>query len=381
MRIVQIPFCFFLLLLFLLIASSAAEAENEKTIRILIGNFYKEFSVSGIGLKVISIEGGKKSSYLFKQNILIINRAKQGLKINKNYVRGYQFIVSSTAGELAINGIAYGGTIALIPKGEQEIQLINEITLEHYLEGLISLELSPQWDITTMKVQAVVARTYALYQRTINSGNSHHMTSSVLHQLYQGIAHATGTTRRAVKETRGEILTWNGQPIMAVYHSCCGGKTESAVNVWGEDKPYLRGVYCGMCTAYEKYFWKFIIPRGMFYNKLREAGCGNGSCIESVLDIKRTSTNRIQQIIVRGENSTAVISGNELRSLFGFSHLRSTNFIIDETEDGYLHFLGTGNGHGVGLCQWGARARALRGETYYQILQYYYPGTQLKRAY
>lgn len=82
-----------------------------------------------------------------------------------------------------------------------------------------------------------------------------------------------------------------------------------------------------------------------------------------------------------GENKTAVISGNELRSLFGFSYLRSTNFIINETDDGYLHFLGTGNGHGVGLCQWGARARALSGETYYQILQHYYPGTKLKRVY
>lgn len=381
MRIVPIPFCFFLMLMFTLIVSSAALAENEETIRILIGNFYKEFSVSGIGLKVISIEGGKKSSYLFKQNILIIYRAKQGLKINKNYVRGNQFIVSSTAGELAINGIVYGGTIELIPKGEQEIQLINEITLEHYLEGLISLELSPRWDITTMKVQAVVARTYALYQRKINSGNSHHITSSVLHQLYQGIAHATGTTRRAVKETRGEILTWNGQPIMAVYHSCCGGMTEPAVNVWGEDKPYLRGVFCGMCTAYEKYFWKLIIPKGTFYNKLREAGGGKGSGSEYILDIKRTSTNRVKQISVTGDNITVVIYGNDLRSVFGFSNLRSTNFIIKETTDGYFHFLGTGNGHGVGLCQWGARARALRGETYYQILHYYYPGTQIKRAY
>ncbi len=347
----------------------------------MIGNFNKEFSVSGTHLRVISTEGTKKSFYNFKQNILTIKKSGHGLKINKNFVRGEKFLLSSAKGELAVNGIHYGGTIALIPGSDQEIQLINEISLEHYLEGLISLELSPRWDIVTMKVQAVVARTYALYQKFVNAGTTHHLTSSVLHQLYGGIAHATRTTRQAVKETRGEILVWNGAPIMAVYHSCCGGQTEAAINVWGNDKPYLRSVECSMCTAYDKYFWKLIIPRGTFFNKLREAGYGNGSDIERIVDIKRTMTNRITQIGITGGHQVAVISGNELRSLFGFSNVRSTNFIVKETEDGYLHFLGTGNGHGVGLCQWGARARALNGETYYQILQHYYPGTKLKRIY
>ena len=161
-----------------------------------------------------------------------------------------------------------------------------------------------------------------------------------------------------MKETRGEILTWNDLPIMAVYHSCCGGSTESSANVWGTDKPYLKGVFCGMCTSYDDYFWKLVIPRGTFIKQLCKEGFSVCNDVASTVNLTRSSNNRVIQLVLNGGNKPTVITGNELRSVFGFSKLRSTSFIINETEDGYLHFLGTGNGHGVGLCQWGARARA-----------------------
>jgi stage II sporulation protein D len=232
-----------------------------------------------------------------------------------------------------------------------------------------------------MKVQAVVARTYSLYQKSLNTNRSYHITSSVLHQLYRGIAHSNSNTRRAVKETRGEILTWNDLPIMAVYHSCCGGSTESSANVWGSYKPYLEGVFCGMCTNYDGYLWKVVIPRGTFFKRLCKEGFSVCNDIESSVNITRSSSNRVIQVTLNGRGKPTIIPGNELRSVFGFSKIRSTSFIIKETEGGYLNLLGTGNGHGVGLCQWGARACAQRGETYYQILQHYYPGTQIKRVY
>jgi len=234
-----------------------------------------------------------------------------------------------------------------------------------------------------MKAQAVVARTYALYQKSNNSNNPYHLTTSVLHQLYRGIEHATGKTRQAVKETRGEVLTYNGAPIMAVYHSCCGGRTEDAENVWSTDKdrPYLKGVFCGACTGYDKYFWKLTVPRGTFYQRIIQAGYAGDAGVESLGINRRSSTNRVLEITIQGRSGGKAIPCNEFRSLFGFSEMRSTNFIIRETEDGYLNFLGIGNGHGVGMCQWGARFRALRKETYQDILRHYYPGTKLERWY
>jgi stage II sporulation protein D len=370
-----------LLFLFSLPVRGWPAATKEETIRILIGKYKKDFSVSGSNIKLKAVAGNKESIYTFNQNILTIHKIEDGLKANKSYVRGQQFSLSSSDGELAVNGTSYAGTVLIKSNDNQELLLINEVGLERYLEGLISIELSPRWDLTTMKVQAVVARTYALYQKSLNGNNQYHLTSSVLHQLYRGIAHANKNTRRAVKETRGEILSWNDQPRMAVYHSCCGGCTESSANVWGTYKPYLEGVFCGMCTSYDGYFWKVVIPRGTFYKKLCGEGFSVCNDVVSTVNLIRNSNNRVIQVAFNGRSKSIVITGNEFRSVFGFSKIRSTSFTLKETDDGYMKMLGTGNGHGVGLCQWGARARALNGETYYQILQHYYPGTKLKRVY
>jgi stage II sporulation protein D len=186
-----------------------------------------------------------------------------------------------------------------------------------------------------------------------------------------------------VRETRGEVLTYNGLPIMAVYHSCCGGRTEDAENVWDTDKdrPYLKSVFFGACSGYDRYFWKLTVPRGTFYRKIFNLGYSGNKDSASVSLPRRSRTNRVLDINLKRGESTSTIPGNEFRSLFGFSEMRSTNFIFKETANGYMQFLGTGNGHGVGLCQWGARARAARGETYRNILLYYYPGTKLVKWY
>ena len=351
-------------------------------IKILIGTYNKQFSMSGNRIKLTCLDSGRKPVY-FAHHILTVKREIKGITINQEYFAGQHFRLASSGGTISLNNDNYGGAVIIECSGGKEMLLINEIDLEQYLAGLISIELSPRWELTAMKAQAVVARTYALYQKANNSNNPYHLTTSVLHQLYRGIEHATAKTRQAVKETRGEVLTYNGLPIMAVYHSCCGGRTEDAENVWSTDKnrPYLRSVFCGACTGYDKYFWKLTVPRGTFYQKLSQAGYPEYKDEESLGINRRSSTNRVLEISIQRRSGGKAIPCNDFRSLFGFSEMRSTNFIIRETEDGYLHFLGIGNGHGVGMCQWGVRFRALRGETYQNILRHYYPGTKLERGY
>jgi stage II sporulation protein D len=353
-----------------------------ETIRLLIGTYGKTFSVAGSRIKLTCLDTGARPVYC-SGDTLSVKRNKNGIEINRELFNGQHFRLDSPGTALTIDGTSYGGTVIIDCSSKKEMLLINEIDLEQYLEGLISIELSPRWELTAMKAQAVVARTYALYQKANNSNNPYHLTTSVLHQLYRGIEHATWKTRQAVKETRGEALTYNGAPIMAVYHSCCGGRTEDAENVWStnKDRPYLKGVFCGACTGYDKYFWKLTVPRGTFYKKLSQAGYAAYKDVESLGINRRSNTNRVLEITIQGRSGGKALPCNEFRSLFGFSEMRSTNFIIRETEDGYLNFLGIGNGHGVGMCQWGARFRALRGETYQDILRHYYPGTKLERWY
>lgn len=352
------------------------------TVRLLIGTYAKTFSVSGSRIKLSCLYTGAGPIYCAGNN-MPVKRIRNGIELNGVHLAGQHFRLDSSNTALAINGTSYGGTVIIDCSSKKEMLLINEIDLEQYLEGLISIELSPRWELAAMKVQAVVARTYALYQKELNSGNPYHLTTSVLHQLYRGIEHANPKTRQAVRETRGEVLIYNGLPIMAVYHSCCGGRTEDAENVWDTDKdrPYLKSVFCGACSGYDRYFWKLTIPRGTFYRKIFNQGYAGNKDSASVLIPRRSRTNRVLEIDLRRGETTSTIPGNEFRSLFGFSEMRSTNFIVKETADGYVRFLGTGNGHGVGLCQWGARARAARGEPYRNILLYYYPGAKLVKWY
>ena len=371
-----------ILFLFCCPESSWPSGKCPETIRLLIGTYGKTFSVAGSRIKLTCLDTGARPVFC-SGDTLSVKRNKNGIEINREHFSGQHFRLDSPGTALTIDGTSYGGTVIIDCSSKKEMLLINEIDLEQYLEGLISIELSPRWELTAMKAQAVVARTYALCQKASNSNNPYHLTTSVLHQLYRGIEHATGKTRQAVKETRGEVLTYNGAPIMAVYHSCCGGRTEDAENVWStnKDRPYLKGVFCGACTGYDKYFWKLTVPRGTFYKKLSQAGYAEYQDVESLGINRRSSTNRVLEITIQGRSGGKAIPCNDFRSLFGFSEMRSTNFIIRETEDGYLNFLGIGNGHGVGMCQWGARFRALRGETYQDILRHYYPGTKLERWY
>ena len=352
------------------------------TIRLLIGTYSQPFSVNGRRINLTCLDTGNRLLYS-AGDTLSVRQKRQGITINKKYFAGQRFRLDSFGAPLLINGASYGGSIIIDCSRAPEMMLINEIDLEQYLEGLISIELSPRWELPAMKVQAVIARTYALYQKEINSANPYHLTTSVLHQLYRGIEHANAKTRQAVRETSGEVLTYNGLPIMAVYHSCCGGRTEDAENVWdtNQNRPYLKSVFCGACSGYDRYFWKLTVPRGTFYRKIFNKGYAGNKNIASVSIPRRSRTNRVMEMNLKRGESTSVIPGNEFRSLFGFSEMRSTNFIVKETADGYMQFLGTGNGHGVGLCQWGARARAARGETYQNILLYYYPGTKLVKWY
>jgi stage II sporulation protein D len=372
-----------ILILFLVFLpdSGWTSGKYPETIRLLIGTYGKTFSVAGSRIKITCLDTGVRPVYC-SGNTLSVKRNKNGIEINRELFSGQHFRLDSPGTALTIDGTSYGGTVIIDCSSKKEMLLINEIDLEQYLEGLISIELSPRWELAAMKVQAVVARTYALCQKKSSKDSPYHLTTSVLHQLYRGIEHATWKTRQAVKETRGEVLTYGGEPIMAVYHSCCGGRTEDAENVWATDKkrPYLKGVFCGACTGYDKYFWKLTVPRGTFYNKLSQAGYAEETDDESSFAASRRSiANRVLEITIQGRSGGKTIPCNAFRSLFGFSEMRSTNFIIRETEDGYLNFLGIGNGHGVGLCQWGARYRALRGESYRDILLHYYPGTKLEK--
>ena len=165
------------------------------------------------------------------------------------------------------------------------------------------------------------------------------------------------------------------------YHSCCGGQTEAAEYVWGEGRPYLQSVKCNNCEECPYYFWKFPDTGAVSPEDLAAKLGYQGEAVEDIVISEISPSQRALKLQVKFKGGhTAEISGKDFRLRLGRDGLRSTFFKIQKAPDGFI-FFGSGSGHGVGLCQWGAKGLASQGKNYREILEYYYPGTEIKKIY
>jgi stage II sporulation protein D len=276
--------------------------------------------------------------------------------------------VGSTKGDLLMNGTHYTGDIE-VWKGDKGLYLINELPLEDYVESVVASEVGANWEIEALKTQAVISRTYAVQKMKVNSGSQYDLTSSVLHQVYKG-NNAPIQVTYAVKETAGEILTYDGKPIEAFYHSTSGGMTEEAEEVFGKRYPYLKPVQAP-CDQSPYFVWEKKIP-------LPEIEKALGlKAITNITVPTLTSTGRAKELSIDTERGTTVLKATEFRKSLGWSRLPSTNFRLTMDKEA-VTFEGKGYGHGVGLCQWSALQMAKEGRNYREILSYFYPGTEIR---
>ncbi len=271
---------------------------------------------------------------------------------------------------LAINGREVPGALSLVPGRDGSLDVVNLVPLEAYVARSVAGEVYSTWPEEVLKAQAVVARTYALHERSRNLGQAHDLDSSVLSQRYVDGAVSPRVTRAAL-ETRAEFLAYEGDPILAAFHSSAGGHTASSEEVWGESRPYLRSVRSPDDNA-PNYFWTYEIGLEPLGQALRDAGYPARGTLVRVAS--RTSSGRVAEL----QFGRARVSGRDLRQILGGAAIRSALFDV-RVEDHVVRFLGSGSGHGVGLCQWGAHEMAVKGSSYREILAHYYPGTRLER--
>jgi stage II sporulation protein D len=257
--------------------------------------------------------------------------------------------------------------LVLTSKG---LTAVNHVDLEHYLYSVLGAEMSPSWPLEALKAQAVAARSYALHKRSTHGNSVYDVGDTTAWQVYKGLESEAPSTQQAVQETAGQVMTYNGQIILAAFHAASGGHTENVEDIWKSPFiPYLRGV-----VDYDKgapvYEWTKSFSR----NELSRKISGVGKVI-SMTPERTTPQGRIVTMIVKGESGTKRISGNDLRSTLG---LRSTLFVVNSTGSGF-NISGRGYGHGIGLSQWGARNLAAQGVNYQQILSHYYPNATLSQ--
>ncbi len=251
------------------------------------------------------------------------------------------------------------------------------LDLETYLRGVVPLESPPGWPAAALQAQAIVARTYALSRRS--PSRPYDVQAGDADQHYGGPAAERATTNAAVDSTRGLTLRYAGGPASVFYSSCCGGHTADAATLWGRSGlPYLRGVVDDPnCTASPDYRWRRTLP-------LDRASALLGSRVAlagfDLTDVDETG--RARTLVVRDTAGAASpLTVDELRRRFGTDTVRSLwlrSVSIDRTQAVPMFVIeGSGRGHGVGLCQWGAHGLATSGADAATILSHFFPGTEV----
>lgn len=295
-------------------------------------------------------------------------------------------ISSDRAGEtpraLAADGFFFGGkrwrgtwTIVGLPSGREGV--VAAMELDTYLCGVVPLEVSPSWPASALEAQAIVARTYALARRTLSRPYDLVITQS--DQRYGGPDAEAEPTSAAVAATRGQTLAFAGGPASVFYGACCGGHTADAAAIWGHSMlPYLRGVPDPYCAPAPDYRWRRRVPLERIRAVLgsRVPGDISGFALGEPDDSGRPNT-----IDIFGKSGRSSVSAIEFRRLIGADVVRSTwirTMALDRREAPLeVAIEGSGRGHGVGFCQWGARFMSTAGASARSIVGYYFPGTSI----
>lgn len=285
-------------------------------------------------------------------------------------------IVPRRNASIYIGRRSFRGNLDIIRTEEKRLLVINHIDVEDYLKGVLYHEVSHWWPIEALKAQAIAARTYALYQKSIRKDFDYDLTSDIYSQVYGGRLSEKLKTNRAVKLTRGMVLTYKNEIFPTYYHATCGGRTEDASNLWDIDLPPLKGVKCDFCRHSPHYKWRYKVSVSKVERKLREAGYKIGGLKRITLRGK-TSSGRIKELGLISKEEVAVPT-KDFRMILGPNSIRSTNFQI-RVKGKRLYFEGRGWGHGAGMCQWGAFFLSLKRYKADRILRHYYPHTKLTR--
>ena len=258
---------------------------------------------------------------------------------------------------------------------------VEQMDLDTYLYGVVASEMPASFEIEALKAQAIVARTYTIYQ--IRNGSKHE-NASICDNAACCQAWISKENRfarweenlqeeywakiiRAVNDTKGKIIFYNNEPINALFHSNSGGKTELAINVWGGNFPYFQSVETSGEDSYTSYNSEIKISKDELIKIMLEnysefeIDFGNNDCIE-ILEF--TEGERIEKIKI----GNTEISGVEARKIFG---LKSAKFDFEILDD-FIEFKVIGYGHGVGLSQCGSDSLAKSGKKFDEIIKYYY---------
>lgn len=284
--------------------------------------------------------------------------------------------ILSQGGFLSLNGHTYRNALTVVPAA-RACAVINTVDLEKYIAGVIGREMAAAWPLEALKAQAVASRSYALFQLHANHAKEYDLENGTQDQVYDGTAGESARTVQAVEATRGQALMYADSALKAYFHANCGGITEVPELVWGGEVKAFRAVACPYHhRARDRASWSALLTKPQIESALRRIAGLLPASFRRVASLEAGApdgSHRLSDVAVSdGAGNNVLISANTFRNALGNTRLKSTAFQIRRAPAGY-RIDGEGSGHGVGLCQVGARAMAEAGKTYRQILAFYYP--------
>lgn len=277
-------------------------------------------------------------------------------------------------GTFGFGGKRWRGAPSTVGLTDGKFMLVTTIDVDAYLQGVVPLESPPSWPAAALEAQAIVARTFALARRSLS--RPYDVQANESDQRWGGVTAEHPAATAAIQATRGKTLRFGGGPASVFYSACCGGHTADVTGVWnGAPLPYLRGVVDPYCLAAPEYRWTrtVALDRAVAAFGARTGGTLTGTALGDP-----DSTGRPRTVALMGTTTTNVPVADFRRAL-GYDVVRSLwlrAVRIDAAQaEKRLVIEGSGRGHGVGLCQWGAKFFAASGAPAAEILGFYFPGT------
>lgn len=375
-----------LLLAWLLCAAvMPGSAQADDAIRVLLAQDVPRIQV--FAERRLAVQGVGGHERVFTDSVIVAASPDGTWSLNGEVLSGTGLTLSGDGAGLTLRvgpgiesnaaPLVVDGTLRILRgKGPGGLAVVNHVDVEEYVKGVVPAEMNAAWHAEALKVQAIVARTYALYQRQANREREYDVVAGMLDQVYRGRQGVDRRVQDAVESTRSLALTYQNEPILAAFSSTAAGPTEDAMNVWSKDLPYLKGVECPFDANSPYYQWRAEFKLQDLEDKLVRQGFTIGT-IANLAPLAYSAAGRVARLRVLHSQGELVLRGEDLRRLVGYGVIQSTQFEI-ESIGRTVVLSGRGAGHAVGLCQWGAKEMADLGYRFDTILHYYFPGTELK---
>jgi stage II sporulation protein D len=337
--------------------------------------------------RIVALENDRELLNDFRPGRLDVSSTKTGIKLGKHSFSTRSIeLQPSESPDVRVGGHLYRGRLRLFLRTDGKISAVNVLPIEEYLASVVDSEMPAAFPEAAREAQAIVARTYALYQSKNADPNAvYDLLSSQRSQKYLGVEYTdakgrrlageSDSSRKAVKATRGLVCTWHGSLFCTYYSAVCGGRTANGTEFFKDAAEILRPVPCEWCRASPYFRWSTELNRSEF--ERRVAGTSRtAKPITAIRQIVEPGTGNVSKFEIDRDRKTESTSGIDLRDQMPAGTLYSPHFRIKLEKD-QVKFDGRGHGHGVGFCQWGAKGQAEAGHDASKIVRHYYPGAEL----